>query len=38
MKVLGYSDGMGTFPYCRTREDAIKLFTAILEIFINKNN
>ena len=38
MKVLGYSDGMGTFPYCRTREDAIKLFTAILEIFINQNN
>ena len=38
MKVLGYSDGMGTFPCCRTREDAIKLFSAILEIFINKNN
>ena len=38
MKVLGYSDGMGRFPYCRTKEDVIKLFTAILEIFINKNN
>ena len=38
MKVLGYSDEMGTFPYCHTKEDAIKLFTAILEIFINQNN
>ena len=35
MKILGYSDEMGTFPYCYTREDAIKLFTAILEMFIN---
>ena len=38
MEVLNYSNGMGTFPYCYTREDAIKLFTAILEIFINNNN
>ena len=38
MKVLGYSDEMGTFPYCHTKEDAIKLFTAILEIFNNQNN
>ena len=38
MEVLDYSNRMGTFPYCYTREDAIKLFTAILEIFINKNN
>ena len=38
MKVLGYSDEMGTFPYCHTKEDAIKLFAAILEIFINQNN
>lgn len=38
MEVLNYSNEMGTFPYCYTREDAIKLFTAILEIFINQNN
>ena len=38
MEVLDYSNGMGTFPYCYTREDAIKLFSAILEIFINNNN
>ena len=38
MDVLNYSNGMGTFPYCYTREDAIKLFSAILEIFINNNN
>ena len=38
MEILDYSNEMGTFPYCYTREDAIKLFTAILEIFINQNN
>ena len=38
MDVLNYSNGMGTFPYCYTREDAIKLFSDILEIFINNNN
>ena len=38
MEVLNYSNEMGTFPYCYTREDAIKLFSAILEIFINNNN
>ena len=38
MEVLNYSNEMGTFPYCYTREDAIKLFAAILEIFINNNN
>ena len=38
MEILDYSNEMGTFPYCYTREDAIKLFSAILEIFINQNN
>ena len=38
MKILDYSNEIGTFPYCYTREDAIKLFSAILEIFINNNN
>ena len=38
MEVLDYSNEKGTFPYCYTKEDAIKLFTAILEIFINQNN
>ena len=35
MEILDYSNEMGTFPYCYTKEDAIKLFTAILKIFIN---
>ena len=38
MEILDYSNEKGTFPYCYTKEDAIKLFTAILEIFINQNN
>ncbi len=38
MEILDYSNEKGIFPYCYTKEDAIKLFTAILEIFINQNN
>ena len=38
MEILDYSNEKGTFPYCYTKEDAIKLFAAILEIFINQNN
>lgn len=29
-EVLGYSDGRGEFPYCRTREDVIKLVKAVV--------
>lgn len=34
-KVLGYDDnGTGTFPYCKNKEDIIKLMNAIIEKII----
>ena len=34
--VLGYSEEFGNFPYCKTSDDAIKLFNAILILVIYK--
>ena len=35
---LGYSSDNGIFPYCKTKEDAMKLFNAILTVVIGKEN
>ena len=36
--ILGYSSDNGIFPYCKTKEDAMKLFNAILTVVIGKEN
>ena len=35
---LGYSSDNGIFPYCKTKEDAMKLFNAILAIALGKSD